>query len=254
MARTTPPLSAMQQRVVEHGTSSEALDMPPGFVVHDMGHADLTTPEGLRLMHSWRPPSDSPELGTTAGWCGVMTITLPPAATHSSTHYARRFSGGGDSGSWHDSYNAAVASLAAEGKFHRKFWLAWAERVGTDLDPRGHQVIRADGGHFVIGAEPAPGGYRDGLGMGGRRMEFVLTTGPRAGLHVVSHNVWSQGAIPTDLRHLLPPNARQARMHGPRETWAMHRERGGVLDMDGLVEPQTQADRRAILNRRAASS
>jgi hypothetical protein len=83
-------------------------------------------------------------------------------------------------------------------------WEFWAEKItwafAGDRDEHGQRVIRADGWHFVLCGDT--GGMR---GYGGRRFRFRLTDGSM----VESANVWSQGAIPPELRDLLPDNATQ---------------------------------------------
>jgi len=80
------------------------------------------------------------------------------------------------------------------------FWHEKIELARTAAD----RVVRVNGRHFMIGDEPQPGAYRNGLGHGGFRFVIRFTDGRE----VTSHNLWGQGEIPERFRDRLPDNAR----------------------------------------------
>lgn len=242
-----PPLSDAQMAVVHHGS----FENPPGVL--DMSRVRITErteyPRHRQDSIGVGADLDDSLQSTVQGDCEVFRYT--GEGKWCGWWYAVRTRDGGSSQtSPQPTMEAALDSLARDVAGTLAFWRSYAERVGADVTSKGERIVRCDGWHYVLGREPSAselaGRGRDGLGCGGRRWEFIMASGQ----HVVSHNVWSQGRIPSDLRELLPDNATQAVPYGPLETHAhyvgrMHKGHGALVFGTPLVLPPTAADRAA---------
>lgn len=88
--------------------------------------------------------------------------------------------------------------------FNVDFWNKFVSAAQAgDVTDDGCLVVRADGSHYVINPDQASGMR----GHGGREFRVYFTAGPHAGKTAVTHNLWTQGAIPAFCRDKLPDNA-----------------------------------------------
>lgn len=235
---TSPPLSAMQTAVVRHG------EAPPPIAV-DLSHVVF----GERMMqgtYDLRNMLDRSAPPSIAGYAEVFRCIDPEAKWHGYWYGYHESHGGGMGSAPQPTREAALAQVEGSMRSAHAFWRSYVEtaRRNGDRTDKGERIVRAEGTHYVIGPEPAPGGYRDGLGFGGARWEFVML---HTNLHVVSHNVWYQGVIPVEYAAHLPDNARVAVHLGPAETRAGHKARKGYTFSTGsapgeVVEDPTPAE------------
>lgn len=233
---TSPPLSAMQTMAVHHG------ETPPPIAV-DLSHVVF----GERMMqgtYALQNMLDRDALASIAGYAEVFQCVDPEAKWHGYWYGYHESHGGGMGTAPQPTREAALAQVEGSMRSAHAFWRSYVEtaRRNGDRTDKGERIVRADGTHYVIGPEPAPGGYRDGLGFGGRRWEFVMTSG----LHVVSHNVWYQGVIPVEYADALPDNATLAVTFGPAETRAGHKARKGYTFSTGCGEGEVVEDPTAV--------
>lgn len=209
-----PPLSAEQTAIVRHGELVDD-DAPVSFVVH---YAERENAYAVPRHE------DEDTLRTLAGYCEVIHN---PATGH---WFAHRETMGGSSGSCAlPSRDAALSYLAHEVRRTRAFWQGYADMAAAgDVTPKGQRIIRCDGEHYVVQPDLHPRD-RDLAGFGGHRWEFILDSGQ----HLVTHNLWRQGVIPTEMRDVMPDNARRAVTFGPAETRAAHKARKGYTWSSG---------------------
>lgn len=186
-----PVLSDWQMAVVEHG--NPPTDLPVGDLSRVVvGERDTDVRYGERLLPADAEPS-------IFGYCEVYLrhdVAL---------WFAYHESDGGSSRSCGlPTKQDALAHLTATLARSHAYWQGLVRHVARgDRDEHGRQVVRCEGTHYIVGAEPAKGASRDGLGFGGHRWHFRL----RSGEEIVSHNLWRQGRIPAEYRDLLPDNA-----------------------------------------------
>lgn len=191
MGAYAPVLSDWQMAVVEHGGP------PPDLPAADLsrvivGERDADVRYGERLLPADAEPS-------IFGYCEVYL------RRDDGLWFAYHESDGGSSRSRGlPTKDDALAHLTATLARSHAYWRGLVRHVARgDRDEHGRQVIRSEGTHYIVGAEPAKGAGRDGLGFGGHRWHFRL----RSGEEIVSHNLWRQGRIPAEYRDLLPDNA-----------------------------------------------
>ncbi len=222
--------ASWQNAIVRHGEPAAAALK---FVVEVGGAVGVG--EWLRYQ------GQQPDHDGIAGRCVVLQV---PWDSGTQWHTYRTTHGGGAGSRGYVTRDEALAALREDVACT---WTYWQDIV-DECNPA---ALRVDGTHYVLGPEPASDScYRDLLGCGGRRWEFVLADGR----HVVSHNVWVQGHIPSEFREVLPDNARLARFHGPAETRAAHSARKGYTfgsgcGQDEVVEETTEAERAERLGR-----
>lgn len=147
-------------------------------------------------------------------WDSAKHAEVPdPADTSSGLWFAYHESDGGSSRSLgYERREWAIESLLTTVSNYAQFWatkVAWKEngdRTTGDRLGGTSRVIRCNGTHYTIGAEPASINYRnrDGLGHAGHEFRFRLLA---TGEEITSHNVWYQGKIPAEFTELLPDNA-----------------------------------------------
>jgi len=95
---------------------------------------------------------------------------------------------------WWSNHNTVAGALASA-RNTREFW---DEKEQMKDSPR---IVRADGGHYYIGAKGKKQGTFRGFGGAKWRIEFT------DGRIVETDNLWSNGTIPLAYRERLPDNA-----------------------------------------------
>jgi hypothetical protein len=95
--------------------------------------------------------------------------------------------------------------MAEKSEFNALFWAVKVEWLNNgDINSNGEKVVRINGEHYVIGSENAPGSFR---GFGGRKFVIKFIDGNHKDKIVTTTNLWCQGDIPEELRHILKDNA-----------------------------------------------
>lgn len=103
----------------------------------------------------------------------------------------------------------ASATIDSAADFNASYWQMYIlARQHGDLTASGDKVARINGRHYTIGRKkPHTHLELRQAGFGGREFRIRFVSGPHAGQTVVTHNLWSQGAIPDEFRIQLPDNA-----------------------------------------------
>ena len=98
----------------------------------------------------------------------------------------------------------APQRLAEHIQFHQGFW---DEKLPMRDLP---MTVRISGWHYVIRPDK---NYAPNAGYGGRRFDITF----HDGREVTTHNLWTQGPIPSDYLERLPDNASWSHTEGPPE-------------------------------------
>lgn len=81
----------------------------------------------------------------------------------------------------------------------------WQTRASQDKSYPEHTIVIANGIHYIIGDEDDKG-FR---GFGGSRVKVKFNDGTER----LSTNLWCQGDIPQQFKHLFPDNAKLEWLH-----------------------------------------
>lgn len=242
---SAPPLSAAQMAAVRHGEQPPLIPVDLSHVVFSE-RMDASTYALRNLLDRDAPAS-------IAGYAEVFRCIDPEAKWFGYWFGYHESHGGGMGTSPQPTREHALAKIESSMRSAHAFWHGYAEmaRRNGDRTDKGEPIVRAGGGHYVLGREPASGNRRDRdlCGFGGARWEFVMLATNR---HVVSHNAWWQGMVPVEYADRLPDNARLAVHEGPAETRAAHRARKGYTwstgsDPGEIVDPPTDREREAFM-------
>lgn len=106
-------------------------------------------------------------------------------------------------GSETDARAKAASSAREQARFTLKHWSEVLDKLWVEgLDPIGREFI-INGAAYSPGSESESGHYKSCRGFGGRKFEIQTYTG----LRFTTSNLWCQGEVPAELRHVMPDNA-----------------------------------------------